>query len=481
MYTPLIGRRLLDRANVRDGRDRSPADFFDEEFFPLVFGHDQYLMPAGNSKFGQLVNNRKKHRATAEKEGRGWDEAEKRRLRLGALADFHEVAAEATEPQSHLVLGGYARGSDGTTSGQVTGINHQATANEVYLSWMGAATGAGVGGKPNCVLLIDHDDVLDAVLEGWALYRDVLETTPNLKANQLETWNGQWLRHRFSAAYQPEDPTAFLHNVINTKEPPYNIETVSWARLLFSLGRKIGDEPVSAYVYSLGRMNSTLGFVPLHLGATGVLRESYATLHDFYHALFGDADFNLVTPNKLDEVYDAGLGFARACAQGVVGLRALQPAKLYDFLPDGKNKQPQPVNPADAQTPLLHQTWIHAMLGDQKDTLLERATKTAEMLLDFETVAHGGKTNLKNAVKEVLGASTLHALIAGLSDIAESVQDASKTKLTEVEIGETLDTLDALVRASLDLSPERFGLFLALLRFQVAVLRGKTAHAADTN
>lgn len=81
MYTPLLGRRLLDRANARDGRDRTPAEFFVEEFHRLVFDDDDYLMPAGNSKFGQLVNNRKKNQAAAEREGRAWDEAEWARLR----------------------------------------------------------------------------------------------------------------------------------------------------------------------------------------------------------------------------------------------------------------------------------------------------------------------------------------------------------------------------------------------------------------
>ncbi len=482
MYTPLIGRRLLDRANLRDGRDRSPAEFFDEVFFPLVFGHDQYLMTAAqNSPPDQLVSQRKKLKKKAEAEGRAWDLIERNRLRKEALSDLHDKASEVTKPFGNLVLGGYAKDITKTTTSQVTAIDHQATPDEVYLSWIGAATGAGVGGRPNCVLLIDHDEVLDAVLEGWMLYREVLETTPNLKANQLETWNGQWLRHRFSATYQPDDPTAFVHSVINTKKPPYNIETVSWARLLFSLGRTVGDDSVSAYVYSLGQMNATLGFVQLDLGATGVLRDSYATLHDFYRALFGDADFNLVTPDKLDEVYDAGLGFARACAQGVVGLRTLQPAKLYDFLPDGKNKQPRPVDPADAQTPLLYQTWIHAMLGDQKDTLLERATTTAEMLLDFETGALGGKTNLKKTVKEALAAKSLEGLLDGLTDIAETVGAPSKTSLSDDEKTETLNALDALVRETVDLSHERFRLFLALLRFQVALLRGKTTHAADSN
>lgn len=474
MYTSIIGRRLLDRANSRDGLERSPAEFFDTEFFPLVFGHDDYLMPAGNSKFGQLVNNRKSDRAAAEREGRAWDAAEQDRLRLKALADFHVVAGEATEPQAHLVLGGYARGAEGTTSGQVTAIDHHAGADDVYLSWIGAAAGAGVAG--GLVLLIDHDAVLDAVLDGWALYRRVLTETPNLKANQLETWNGQWLRHRFSATYDAANPTAFVRGFLNTKAPPYNIETVSWARLLLSLGSALGDAPVSAYVYSLGQTNSTIGFVPLHLGATGVLRESYGTVRAFYRALFGDA-VEAVGSDRLDEVYDAGLGFAGACAQGAIGLRAFEPAHLRDFLPDGKNKQPRPAGPADAQTPLLHQTWIYAMLGPQKQDLLDRAAETAEMLLDFERGTIGGKTNLKKSVKEALDATSLPGLITGLTKIAEDVQETSRANLPAEDVARTLDTLDRLVRASLDLPPERFHLFLALLRFQVALLRGRTAHA----
>lgn len=478
MYTPIIGRRLLDRANARDGRDRSPAEFFDEVFFPLVFGHDTYLMPAGNSRFGQLVNNRKKHQAAAEREGRAWDDAEKARLRQTALADFHADAAEAAEPHAHLVIGGYARGTEGTTSGQVTAIEHRAGADDVFLSWIGAACGAGVAG--GLVLLLDHDAVLDAVLEGWVLYRRVLGQTPDLKANQLETWNGQWLRYRFSASYDPANPTAFVQRILNTKSPPYNIETVPWARLLLSLGRTLGDEPVPAYVYSFGQMNATIGFIQLHLGATGILRESYTTVRRFYRALFGEAA-EAVDAERLDEVYDTGLGFVQACAQGAIGLRAFKPDKLDDFLPGGKNRQPQPVRPGDAQTPLLYLTWIFAMLGEQKHSLYERARETADMLLAFETGALGGKMNLKKAVREALEADSLSALIAGLTRIAEDVQDASKANFSAEEIADTLQRLDGLVRAALDLTHERFQLFLVLLRFQVAFLRGQAALTVSSN
>jgi hypothetical protein len=119
------------------------------------------------------------------------------------------------------------------------------------------------------------------------------------------------------------------------------------------------------------------------------------------------------------------------------------------------------------------------MLGSQKHDLLDRATETAEMLLDFETGAIGGKMNLKKSVKEALDATSLPALIAGLTKIAEDVQDASRASMSDEDVSRTLGTLDDLVRTSFDLSPERFQLFLALLRFQVALLRGKRQHAAS--
>lgn len=477
MYTHHIGRRLLQSANLRDATpDRTPAAFFDDVFFRIVFDDDQYLMTAGNSKFGQLVNNQKKLKAAAEKEGRLWNAEEKARARQGALADFHAAAAEVEEPHSHLVLGGYARGTDGTTSGQVTGIDHAATVDEVYLSWIGAAAGIGVAG--GLVLLIDHDAVLEAVLDGWALYRRVLAETPDLKANQIETWNGRWLRHRFSADFRPDQPLEFVHSVINAKVPPYNIETVPWGRLLLALGRALGDAPVPAYVYSIGQTNSTIGFIPLHLGATGVLRESYADALAGYRALFNEAaDALLVSPDRLDVVYDTGAGFARACTDGAIGLRAFEPAKIRDVLPNGKNKTVASVSPDAAQTPLLYLTWTLAMLGDQRHALNDRALTMAERLLDFETGARGGKTNLAKSVATALGSTSLTGLIDALTDIANTVRDASKTDLDETEVAETLEALDELVRACLDLTQERFYLFLALLRFQVALLRGKADHA----
>lgn len=477
MYTPLIGRRLLERSNARTGRARSAAEFFDNVFHPLVFGDERYLMTAGNSKFGQLVINGKKLRATAERDGRSW-KAEQPLLRAAALADFHVAAAEAEEPQMHLVLGGYAGDASKTTTGQTTSIGYFADADEVYLSWIGAAAGVGVAG--GLVMLIDDDAVLDAILDGWALYRRLIGETPGMKGNQVETWNGQWLRHRFSRLYDASDPLAFATLALDTKKTPVQLATVAWARLLLALGDSLGALPSPAYVYSIGQMNTTIGFVQLELEATGALRSSYDSLLDFYRRLFGDA-VDAVGADALDRVYDAGRGFQRSCAAGSIGLRSFEPRKLADFYPGGrKDLQPKPIRPADAQGALLYQTWIHAMLGPQKTELHSLADRTAERLLDFETGAIGGKTNLKKSVTEVLDAKSLNGFIDGLTTIARDAQQSSKADLSDEDIADILSVLDELVRVAMDLDYERFRLFLTLLRFQVALRRGQSAHAAKS-
>ena len=476
MFTPLIGRRLLDAANAREGRNRTPPEFFDEVFYPVMFAHDDYLMPAGNSKFGQLINNARKNKTAAEREGRAWNAAERGRLREEALADFHTVAKETTEPHAHLVLGGYARGTDGTTSGQVTALDHRATPDDVYLSWIGAASGAGVAG--GLVLLIDHPAVLNATREGWANYRHVLtDLGGRLRPNQLETWNGQWLRHRFSPEYREEDPTAFLRDrpdVLDRKGSPHSIQTVSWASLVLALARALGPVTVPLYVYSTGQMNTTVGFIPLHLSAVARLQQSYDYVaRTGYRALFGDA-VEAVDVKDLDRVYDAGSGFKRACAQGAIGLRALRPTKLEDFLPGGrKNKLPSATTAATAQTPLLYETWIHAMLADQSNDLYVLASELAERMTDLTRAKSSGKA-ISTAIDKAVEASTLPQLVDGLREVAELVMDPTKLHDLESEIrNETVDLFDRMIRTCLTLDYERLRLFLALFRFRMAAQRGR--------
>lgn len=176
MYTAYIGRRALDLYNehMHDGDPLSPKKFFDQVFFPVVFDDDDYLMQAGNSKFGQLVRQRKRDKREAQEKGISWED-EKPRRRQRALNDFHSLAEGYSEPHNHVVVGGSARKVSATTSGQVTNIDHPVDPDTIYCSWVGAATAIGVSG--GLTMLIDEDTTLLALLEGWSQYRTLLSQT----------------------------------------------------------------------------------------------------------------------------------------------------------------------------------------------------------------------------------------------------------------------------------------------------------------
>ncbi|NCB55415.1 MAG: hypothetical protein EOM49_10870, partial [Epsilonproteobacteria bacterium] len=39
--------------------------------------------------------------------------------------------------------------------------------------------------------------ILLDIFEGWSYYRQYLEKYPLLKGNQINTWNGRWISHRY--------------------------------------------------------------------------------------------------------------------------------------------------------------------------------------------------------------------------------------------------------------------------------------------
>lgn len=118
------------------------------------------------------------------------------------------------------------------------------------------------------------------------------------------------------------------------------------------------------------------------------------------------------------------------------------------------------------------------MLGDKQTALYDRARDTAERFLAFESGAIGGKTNLSKSVEGVLKSTSIQEFIDGLAQMAEDAQETSKSNLTDEQVAGTLDALDGLVQDTLDLDYERFRLFLVLLRFQLALLRGRAAEVA---
>lgn len=448
MYTSHIGRRLLGLYHQRTGEELSARQFFEQRLYPLFYAHKRYLQWVPSSPFAQKV--------AAGNLGDGKTEAE---VQLATL--HHKIAT--VPPDASFVIGFPAAGVEGTTSGQVSGVGPQIGTDEIYCSWIGGALGVGVSGGLS--LLLDEDDVLWALYEGWAHYRTYLDQRPTMKGNQIETWNGHWLAHAFDSGFDPDypdEPTIALVDTSGTLSMP----TREWVQVLFALTRHYPARDLMAYVYSLAQTNRTIGFVPLQLRG---IRKVYDLTDKLF--LF-PAAVQSAGQDQLLRLYSVHYGFARACQLGAIGLAAIEPAKLRDYLPSayGPAKAPAVKTEAAAIQFAFQQLWILAMLNNQE--LYDTADRLAGALHQFATRdtnknAGRGKTNVNQQVEQVF-VKHRPLFIEKLGDMLDAVQAAAPYR----------DVFDEAVRQVMLMPVDNFPLFIILTRFRYIARQGDEAAAA---
>jgi hypothetical protein len=334
-----------------------------------------------------------------------------------------------------------------------------------YCAWVGAAAGIGVSGGLSLVL--GEEAILWAIMEGWPHYRALLQARPDMKGNQVETWNGQWLAHRFGPAYNPASPMEGfgIEELLIKQAGGWALPTYSWVGLLLRLAPHLPD--TTAYVYSLGQTNRTIGFVPLRLS-------ELRTLKEMAHQLF-QLDGLGEHWQLLSEAYETRLGLARACETGAVGLVALEPANLRKVVaaPLGP-----PKNPAQAIQQEIYQLWLTAMLhnspttattsgqavpaGPTADQVSDLAKRLAEALLKYAAHEPGkskgrGKTVYAQLVERVFVASVA-PFISQLTVLLNATPAGPEYR----------DLFLEAVELTQQLSIPRFTLFQALLKFRYA-------------
>lgn len=440
MYTEYIGRRLLDLYNEHRNKESalSPKQFFDDVFFPMVFDDERYLMLANNSKFDQAAKQKKKKPLTAE-------------VRRGALAQFHQDVETLEQPHGHLYLGGSAREMDAATSSQITDITIPVSPDEIYHTWIGAA--AGIGVKGGFSILMDNDQVLLALLDGWSQYRIFLNQLPTLKPYQIETWNGWWLIHRFSETYYQKDDPLRDFPAGQAQEPALNkgvhsFTTPPWIRVVFALSFVEATLAQVGYVYSFGQTNTTIGFIRFDLPKVEHLLYTYERL--FKHTQR--------TRREFKKLYETQFGFMTACQQGSIGLKAIEPKNLRDYMPNRYNPGKIPKKPkkeADEINFQLYQTWIIAMLNN--DDLLKQTQMIAEAFYRFSKEAKRGKQTHKTLINEVLGSQGLKSFIEAATEV---IKEGSSEK----------QLFNELVESAVKMPKSDFPLFLTLLRFKYAYI-----------
>jgi hypothetical protein len=437
MYTSYIGKKFLKLYNEREGKNLSAEEFFEQEFFPLFFNDNKHLLHVGNSPFFQKPKE---------------EDVKKHGSKSLAQYDNLKYAIENDTPNMSIFVGSAAKDVGGTTSGQVS-INPLIDKDEMYASWMGEALGIGISG--GLVMLIDESEVLWRLFSGWKYYRNYLNQTPNVKDKQIETWNGQWLWHCSQPIFNKNYPTDRFE--INTTETQGNIAipTQEWVKIIFALSRKFPNKIITAYSYNLSQTNTTLGFINLYLP------EVYK-LYELRDKIIIDESKTILSEEEISN-FATFYTFKNACKFGTIGLRAIEPAKLREYMPKGsvlyaQGKEYKFDTEESYINYKLYKIWIIAMLN--KTELLNLASDVAKALLEFEKLEERGKKVYSTLSQDVRDASSLRVFVNKLTEVLEHTP-------------ENTEVFKKVVEEGLKMPSDNYPLFVTLIRFEYVYWKSK--------
>ena len=459
MIASKIGKTFLEAYNQKYEKEYSPKEFFEEVYFKLFYNHPKYMQWVTNSPFVQMKKGQKPHLL---------NDVERKEK----LENLYEKIESGLRDAS-IVIGYPASEEKGfaTTSGLVTDIETKISDEEVYYSWLGGSLGIGVAGGLS--ILFDNAEILLATFEGWEIYRKLLndESIDKLAGNKINSWNGQWLNYRFYRRYKenPDFSKLSNNNFFKESSTEIAIETVKWSKLFFNLSRKLPNQTLTGYVYSLGQTNKTIGFIPFRFNQASSLSETYKKL-------FGEFDANA---QQKDYENLMGIHIKRACELGSIGIQALEPKDLTKYFKDKtkvmkfsksaiekknesgddfevrvqKTKKKQYEEIITFRT---YKTWLITMITKNKEEDLNYSSEVAKKLSEFRTSDKKGSTKYGNLINELFSSSNKKMFLNNLTEVLKLEKDDNKEYLKELRNRIHL------------MNNEDFGYFSTLLKFDYA-------------
>lgn len=425
MITSVIGRIFLRAYNERAHTNLNAKSFFVEKYYPLFFDSNKYMQWVQNSPFVQMKKGQKVDTLTSDERKEKLDELI-RKIEGGARDASVAIGYSASEEKEFA-----------TTSGQVSNIPINMTDEDIYLSWIGASLGVGVQGGYS--ILFNDPRILLAIFDGWRLYRKALDNMPDLKGNQISSWNGQWLAHRFDYDFDPDRPMADFNYSSLSKDGKIEVKVASWTSVLIHIASVIRNHNELGYVYNLGQMNTTIGFIPFNLAQIRAPKE-------LYERFFGMDD-----SKKAEAFWGTAFGFEKACSAGVIGLKALEPKGLREYMEEAKIPKAKDIHEIKFNT---YKTWIMAMLNNED--LWSKAEEFAHVLHGYALSSERGKTDKSNKVKDLLESNNKKQFIDTLTSIVPDLIDKETVK----EMARTLNSMAA----------DNVPYFLTLIRFHYATM-----------
>jgi hypothetical protein len=283
--------------------------------------------------------------------------------------------------------------------------------------------------------------------DGWQLYREFLNKTPSLRGNQINTWNGQWIAHRYNKqAYDPLNPTASSNFFGTMKDGGMEVLTQAWTKVLVGIARNYPETSLTAYIYSLGQTNITVGFVPFELPRIRQPFELYAKY------------FGTTKQERVEQIFGTAVGFTKACQMGAIGVNALEPKGFRDCFDKGIMPK---FNSNDEEKTInfnTYQIWLLSMLNNEQ--LWEKSQKIAITLSNYSKSDKSTKTVKSQEVANLLTSINKKQFIESLTTVVKNGGEAEQL----AEIAELVHTMPI----------DNVPYFLTLIRFQYAVVNKKS-------
>lgn len=431
MITSNIGKIFLDAYNEKYGTSYDARTFFLKQFYPLFFDQNKYMMTAGNSP----LENPKLSWDDMIKGKKPFETPEQRKCR------FEKMIKKTDKSEADMSIArGYASlDIAAPTSGQVTDLKLPNSQEESYASWIGDALGVGVQGGFS--ILFSKKEILLDIFEGWKLYRKCLNETSMLKGNQINTWNGQWLSHYYDPReYDADMPLAGYSPYNTNKDGIINIDTQTWTKILIAVSKKYRNAQILGYIYSIGKTNKTIGFIPFDL--TQIRRPIH-----LYEKIFGMSD-----GRNVESLWGTAIGFKTACTYGTIGIKAMEPKGLRDYVYKGKQPKAHNYNNINYNVYII---WIYAMLNNED--LWDKSQELAELLNEASCNKNKSiSTKPKNLVEAMLNATNKKLFVEAATEI--------------IPLIEKIDEYKSIVKEIHSMPTDNVPYFLTLLRFQYKAL-----------
>ena len=397
MITATIGRLFLDAYNKKYGKNYDAKTFFVEVYHPLFFDSNKYLQWVQNSPFVQMKKGQKVETLSKEE-------------RKEKIQGFIAKVKGCTTPDASIAPGFPASEEKeyATTSGQVTNINFNFEQDNIFLSWIGSSLGVGLQGGLS--ILFSNSVILLDIFEGWKLYRKVITENEKLKGNQINTWNGQWLAHRYDVRGFHSDYPMAGFNPFETTREGMSIATQSWIKVIIGISQHFNNPQIMGYIYNFGQTNTTIGFIPFSLNH--IKRPI-----QLYEKLFGTEEGRMA-----ENLWGTEFGFKACCQKGAIGIEAMQPKGLKQYMTPMNGKDIKFPKYDEKQSMNFHtyQIWLLAMLNNEE--LWTKSIEFAQMLQAYVNKDKKLSTKRSNMVKNILATSSKKSFLSALSDIAHDVE-----------------------------------------------------------